>query len=164
MPCPAGPDEEVTHLDCRSLPHVEQIWDLDRFPYPFADNSFDRVLAQDVLEHLQDVRRAVEEIWRISRPGARLTIRVPHWSSFLAHRDPTHQAFFDQHSFDYFGAGPYSYYSHARLRLVSLHEQERYPRLFRFLRRVSPRLVRGLKKHLLDMTLLLTFEFEIVKD
>ena len=162
-PYEAAPGEDVVHLDCRPLPHVEQVWDLDRFPYPFTDNTFDRIIALDVLEHTRDVRLAVEELWRVARPGARLTVRVPYWSSFRAHRDPTHHAFFDEHSFDYFGAGPLSYYSHARLRVSSVVEEESRPRLFRALRAVSPRLERAVKHHFVNTILSLTFELEVDK-
>jgi SAM-dependent methyltransferase len=162
-PYEPAPGEEVTHLDRQALPHVEQVWDLDQFPYPFMDNAFDRILAFDVLEHLCDVRRVIEELWRIARPAARLVVRVPHWASFRAHRDPTHRSSFDQHSFDYFGSGEYSYYSRARMKVVSVIEEETYPRLFRTLRAISPRFVRGIKKHLLNTVLNLTFELEVVK-
>ena len=42
---------------------------LDQFPYPFEDNQFDRIYGTDVLEHLDDVIRTMEEIDRIGRPG-----------------------------------------------------------------------------------------------
>jgi SAM-dependent methyltransferase len=162
-PYEAQAGEEVVHLDRQQLPHVEQVWNLEQFPYPFPDSSFDRILAVDVLEHLSDVRHAVEELWRIARPGAHLTVRVPHWTSYRAHRDPTHRTDFDEHSFDYFGLGEYSYYSQARLKVLSVIEEETYPRLLRFLRSVSPRLARGLKKHLLNMVKNLAFELEVQK-
>ena len=162
-PYPAKADEEVVHLDRKPLPHVEQVWDLSQLPWPFPDDAFDRILAVDVIEHLPDTCAVIEELWRISRPGARLTVRVPHWGSYRAHRDPTHQAFFDEHSFDYFGLGEYSFYSSARLKVLSVAEELTYPRLMGFLRSVSGRLERGVKKHFLNMVLSLTFELEVEK-
>ncbi len=162
-PCQAREGEEVVHLDCQPLPHVEQVWDLDKFPYPFEDNSFDRIVATDVLEHMKDVRRTVEELWRIAKPGADISVRVPYWSSFRAHRDPTHHSFFDEHTFDYFGTSKLSYYSAARLNVLSITEEETYPRLFGLLRRLAPRLERGIKKHFLNMVLSLSFELQVVK-
>ena len=46
------------------------IHDLNTFPYPFADNEWDRILCRYVLEHLDDFVEPIEEIWRIARPGA----------------------------------------------------------------------------------------------
>jgi glycosyltransferase involved in cell wall biosynthesis/SAM-dependent methyltransferase len=45
---------------------------------PFANNSFDRVLMSEVLEHIGDDRRAAEEVWRVLRPGGVLALSVPH--------------------------------------------------------------------------------------
>jgi SAM-dependent methyltransferase len=43
--------------------------DLDEEPLPYADESFDAVLAKDVLEHLRDPGRATRELFRVVRPG-----------------------------------------------------------------------------------------------
>lgn len=45
---------------------------------PFPENSFDLVLSHEVLEHVEDDRKALEEIVRILRPGGRLVLFVPN--------------------------------------------------------------------------------------
>lgn len=45
---------------------------------PFPDNTFDLVLSNEVLEHVQDDRKAVEEIVRILQPGGRLVLFAPN--------------------------------------------------------------------------------------
>jgi SAM-dependent methyltransferase len=45
---------------------------------PFPAGTFDLVLSHEVLEHVQDDRRAVEEIVRVLRPGGRLVLFVPN--------------------------------------------------------------------------------------
>lgn len=45
---------------------------------PFPDNWFDLVLSHEVLEHVADDRRAVEQIARVLRPGGRALIFVPN--------------------------------------------------------------------------------------
>lgn len=45
---------------------------------PFEDNSFDRVLMSEVLEHLDDDRLALRELMRILKPGGILALSVPH--------------------------------------------------------------------------------------
>ena len=45
---------------------------------PFAANTFDVVFSHEVLEHVRDDRRAVEEMVRVARPGGYLVIFVPN--------------------------------------------------------------------------------------
>jgi ubiquinone/menaquinone biosynthesis C-methylase UbiE len=45
---------------------------------PFADASFDKAIASEVLEHVGDDRRALDELHRVLRAGGVLAISVPH--------------------------------------------------------------------------------------
>lgn len=45
---------------------------------PFADDEFDRVAIVDFLEHVEEDRAFVEELYRIMKPGGELIINVPH--------------------------------------------------------------------------------------
>lgn len=45
---------------------------------PFPANTFDLVLSHEVLEHVQDDRRAIREIVRVLRPGGRLALFCPN--------------------------------------------------------------------------------------
>ena len=46
---------------------------------PFDDNSFDRVIASEVLEHISDDESAFAELARVLRPGGRLAVTIPSW-------------------------------------------------------------------------------------
>jgi SAM-dependent methyltransferase len=46
---------------------------------PFADSSFDKVIAAEVLEHILDDQRAMNELARVLRPGGVLAVTVPAW-------------------------------------------------------------------------------------
>lgn len=115
--CGARGRPEWVDLDRVPLPGVDVVADLDR-PLPFANGVFDEVLAEHVLEHVADLVALLGELARICRPGARLAVVVPHFSSVGAHTDPTHRRFFGYHSFDVFTAeGEYNFYSRTRLRI-----------------------------------------------
>jgi SAM-dependent methyltransferase len=45
---------------------------------PFPDDSFDVAHSNEVLEHVDDDRQAVEEMVRVVRPGGRIVIFVPN--------------------------------------------------------------------------------------
>jgi len=44
---------------------------------PFHDGSFDRVIASEILEHINLDERSMAEIWRVLRPGGTLAVSVP---------------------------------------------------------------------------------------
>ena len=49
----------------------------DAFHLPFADESFDRIICSEVMEHVHDYRAAVRELARVAKPGARIAITIP---------------------------------------------------------------------------------------
>ena len=51
----------------------------DATKLPFADNTFDRVITSEVLEHIQDDVSAIAELARVVRPGGTLACTVPSW-------------------------------------------------------------------------------------
>ena len=109
-------NEDVVHLDSLKLPHIEVVHDLDKFPWPFKDNTFDVVICSHLLEHLEDLTKAMKEITRICRKGARVKIRVPHFSCGVSYRDPTHKRLFSYFTFDYFT--DYSFYATVKFKIL----------------------------------------------
>ena len=51
----------------------------DAYALPFDDDSFDAVVAAEVLEHLPEDERAMAELFRVLRPGGALAVTVPRW-------------------------------------------------------------------------------------
>jgi SAM-dependent methyltransferase len=46
---------------------------------PFRDNTFDRIIAAEVLEHIPDDEAAMAELCRVLKPGGTIAITVPAW-------------------------------------------------------------------------------------
>ena len=68
-------DEEKIVEGSKTLPNLRAApaeW------LPFPDDSFDVVLLNEVLEHVQDDRRAVLEAYRVLAPAGRMVIFVPN--------------------------------------------------------------------------------------
>jgi ubiquinone/menaquinone biosynthesis C-methylase UbiE len=74
-----GVDGDVGRLDWAERERVPAtLTSVDIHDMPFADNSFDKVLMTEVLEHLADDRAALREVFRILKPGGILALSVPH--------------------------------------------------------------------------------------
>jgi len=46
---------------------------------PFADATFDKVICSEVLEHIPDYQRVLDEIQRVLKPGGQLAVSVPRY-------------------------------------------------------------------------------------
>ena len=57
---------------------------IERGRYPFPDASFDGVVSNYVVEHVEDPRSHLSEIARILRPGGRYVFRTPNLFHYVA--------------------------------------------------------------------------------
>lgn len=92
-------------IDINKKSRADIIHDLNKFPYPFKAGEFEKILADNILEHLDDIPKVMEELFRISKNGGRIIINSSHFSSVDSFTDPTHKHFFTSRSFDYFIPG-----------------------------------------------------------
>lgn len=107
------------NLDIVHLQGVDIVHNLNNYPYPFNDNEFDEVLCHHVLEHLDDIVKPLEEIWRITRNGARIIIEVPIFPGIGAIVDPTHKSFYTFGTFDYFTIKKlFDHYTRAEFKII----------------------------------------------
>ena len=81
------------NLDVSPLSGADVTHDLEEFPYPFNNGTFERIELDHVLEHLSDPFRVMAELNRILQPGGTVSIRVPHFSRGFTH--PEHKRGFD---------------------------------------------------------------------
>lgn len=77
-------EESVRFCAEKGLPRVYKgdICDL-----PFADASYDVILATDIIEHVDDDAKALREILRVLKPGGRVLITVPCFMTMWSQHD-----------------------------------------------------------------------------
>ncbi len=92
----------ATSIDLLQLPGVDVVHNLDIYPWPFQESTFDLIYGHSVIEHLSDLVGAMEEMHRILKPGGRIIMAVPYFRSVDAFQDPTHKIFFTSATLDYF--------------------------------------------------------------
>ncbi|MFN0198945.1 MAG: class I SAM-dependent methyltransferase [Planctomycetaceae bacterium] len=77
-------DQAIRFCAKKGLPPVTK-GDICRLP--FADDTFDIVLATDVIEHVDDDKAAVSELFRTLKPGGVAIITVPAFQSLWGLQD-----------------------------------------------------------------------------
>ena len=108
--CGQRKQEGFVGVDVRKFNGVDIVCDLSREKWPWADNSVDEAFSSHSLEHLPGteveyelepgptlVKRVLHprahffnELWRVLKPGSKVTIITPHWNSPRAYGDMTH--------------------------------------------------------------------------
>ncbi len=111
-----------TGIDFIELDGVDIVHDLNLFPYPIQDSSFDKVLMRNIIEHVANIIKTMEEVHRIAKPGATVEIHTPHFSSYTSWTDPTHLWHLGTQSFDYFCPQQnMNYYSSSRFEIEHIY-------------------------------------------
>lgn len=100
--------EGYINHDIVNIKGIDITHDLNVYPWPWDDCSVDYILMKDVLEHLDDIVKPINEIHRILKPNGSVKIRVPYWNSWCAYADPTHKRYFHEYTFHFFDvSSPY---------------------------------------------------------
>jgi SAM-dependent methyltransferase len=88
--------ENLTTLDIDQSCEPDVVWDMNKLPYPFEQNTFDEIHAYECLEHCGkqgDWRFFFDqftEFHRILKSGGMMVATVPMWDSAWAWGDPGH--------------------------------------------------------------------------
>jgi SAM-dependent methyltransferase len=88
--------KSLVTLDSDPSVKPDVVHNLDVFPYPFEDNTFEEIHAYEVLEHCgrqgdwEFFFRQFNEFYRILKPEGYFVATVPMWDSMWAWGDPGH--------------------------------------------------------------------------
>jgi SAM-dependent methyltransferase len=141
------------------------VHDLDVFPYPIEDDSFDVVLLQDVIEHVNDLYALMAEVHRVARGGARVLIRTPHFSSILAYSDPTHTHYLSLLAVESLAEPTFAHYSPVRFRILDARVDLWLPFRLLGIERLANRFARVYESYFAFVlpAMNIRAEFEVVK-
>ncbi len=89
------------NIDIRPEVKPDLVCDVEK-GLPYDDDSVDEVRAYDFLEHITETVAVIEDIYRVLKPGGKLSISVPSTDGRGAFQDPTHRSFWNINSWLYF--------------------------------------------------------------
>jgi len=82
------------NVDIESKCNPDEVLDFEVTPWPYGDNFFDKITADNILEHLGQNPKVftniIKEMYRVSKDGAEWFINVPHHRCDLYWDDYTH--------------------------------------------------------------------------
>lgn len=115
-------------LDHLEMDGIDIVADLNEPLDLLPDNCTEYVFSRHALEHIQNFLPLMRELHRITKPGGRIEVIVPHFSNPYYYSDPTHVRFFGLYSMNYFvdpGKQPGtrkvpSFYSDTRFHIESI--------------------------------------------
>jgi len=108
-------------IDKADLKETDIRHDLDKYPYPITSNSVTEIYAENIVEHIENLPKFMEEIHRITKNQAKIIIIVPYYNYHGAYRDPTHKHFFTADSMEYYTEqSRLKYYSKARFKIKKI--------------------------------------------
>ena len=87
------------NLDMRGNVKSDINHDLEVFPYPFKDNTFNIIYGKHIIEHLADPVRVLKELVRISKRNAIITLSVSHAYAYSDVSDIQHKSHYTENSF-----------------------------------------------------------------
>lgn len=91
---------------------AEHYFDIGKDAIPLDNNSVDEIYISGVLEQIgpnEELINALNECWRVLKPGGKMTVIVPNAKHAIAHRDPMDVRKFTKATFKYFDASYYEY-------------------------------------------------------
>jgi predicted SAM-dependent methyltransferase len=91
----------ATNVDLREVPGIDIVQDLnDKEWTSIPSDSYDTIIAEHIIEHVQERLWFLDECRRIGKNGGTLILEVPHYKHIYAHSMLDHRWTFTHQSFD----------------------------------------------------------------
>jgi len=90
------------NIDKMKIKGVDLQCEIGKETIPLEDNSCNEILASHIFEHIFDLEKLLKELYRISKPGCIIKVRVPYFSHESAFSHYQHVRRFTWTTFDLF--------------------------------------------------------------
>jgi len=94
------------NVDCESRCKPDEVLDFEQTPWHYDDNHFEKIQADNILEHLGSTPKIftniMKEMYRVSKHGAVWSVIVPHHRCDHFWNDYTHVRVLTPHTFKMF--------------------------------------------------------------
>ena len=88
--CGESKREGFIGVDIAPLPGVDIVHDLAITPWPLEADTVEEVFCSHYLEHVHDLMKFFNELYRVMRVGGKASFVVPYGDNVRAWQDPTH--------------------------------------------------------------------------
>ncbi|WP_246525588.1 class I SAM-dependent methyltransferase [Geomobilimonas luticola] len=131
---PQRPHPALVNLNIGPFPNVDIIADAHQLPY--GDESVDAIYCEAVLEHLQEPKNAIAEMWRVLKPEGRVYAITPFLQAyhgypyhFQNYTLTGHTYAFESLGFDIVASGPCVGPMNAVVGVISTFMKEYLPKI-----------------------------------
>lgn len=93
--------DKTQYIDGRGNKMVDNVVDVEKEALPFADNSIDEILADNVLEHIGNIEFVLNECHRVLKKEGKMVGIVPLAGTVEDFKDITHKRHFIKETFSY---------------------------------------------------------------
>lgn len=99
-----GQRKQPGHLgvDIAKMPGVDIVCDLNKYPWPMDSNSVDEIFCSHYIEHVEDLVKFMNEIYRVLKMGGFVKFMAPYYNSIRCWQDPTHKNAISENAFFYY--------------------------------------------------------------
>jgi SAM-dependent methyltransferase len=103
--CGQNKQKDFIGVDIAKIEGVDVVHDLEIYPWPFEDESVEEAFCSHYIEHVGDLIKFMNELYRILTPGAKCIFLAPYYTSVRCWQDPTHKNAISEHTFLYYNEG-----------------------------------------------------------
>lgn len=94
--------KDAVTLDINNDFKPDVVHDLNKFPYPFEDKSFNKIYLNNILFHLEDIFKVLGELHRILDTNGEIIVTSAYFRSPYAFYYPNPKNLFTVKTFDFF--------------------------------------------------------------